>query len=461
MRKTLFTIIIGALLLSSCAKTTPSSKTCLCFKNNHINLQKGEKIDLRELITKDFDLEDILFSKNNNILEIEKDYIINPKEVGEVILTAKNKNNAIDEIKINVIDYPLADGDYNFFDIYNDKDETFELYSVLEQYAINNHLTGVPLFGLKDKSIELGQYHFLKLYVNGCTDELRNSIFNNEYQDNTEVTRKLPYSSKPILQNENFYDGLIACINRQELVEKNHQEDDALATLVSFDKYDVVPTDFNFPNSVGEQEAQIIKEGNHYSLLDYTNTESFKNNFKTILYEADQYGYSLNKAQSLFKKAADELIENKSYVSGEQINLEFVVNANEYDLIPLKDFQLIVKYIEDAFNSSTDKLSLKINIIEFNIGESISLIGAYDLFTYYSPLFWPNEFHPFATFTRGDNSSDTVLNTFQNINTNEKADIFYKGKRFSYSALVNAVYGFKSDVYQSAHIINGLLAKNH
>ena len=351
----------------------------------------------------------------------------------------------------------MANGEYNFFDIYKNKEATFELYSVLEQYAINNHLMGVPLFGLKDQTIELGQYHFLKLYVNGCTDELRNIVYDNEYKDSHELYRKLPYPSKPILQNENFYDGLIACINRQELVKKNHKGDGALPTLVSFDKYDVVPTDFNFPNDVGEQEAQSIRDGDNYSLLDYVSSESFNNNFKAILHETDKYGYSLKKAQSLFKKAADELIDNKSYISGEQINLEFVVNEDEYDILPLKDFQLIAKYIEDAFNSATSQLGLKINITEYHIGESISLVGAYDLFAYYSPLFWPNEFHPFATFTREDNQSNMVLNTFQDINTNEKADILYNGERFSFSALVSAAYGTKYGLNSKAHIVNGLL----
>lgn len=462
-------------LLASCSGSpiVEHYESPLCFNNESITIFLGKTYELSFSKSNKVSLNDIeLLVSDDSMLIINDDLTITPIKVGKVILTIRLKSqpDVYDWLEIIIEDYPLANGIYNFSDIGNNKNESFKLYGSLEKYIINNHLLGVPLYGFRDpyrqKYFSSDLFNFAKLYVNGCSNEIRNIVFDNDGFDGMPefLSQRLPYFTKPILQNTNFYDGLIACINREELASKNHKKGETIAQLVSFDRYNLVPIGYDYTSS--EYDYEAIGKLDNYSLLDYIKTDYYKDNFKGILNGTDEYGYSFEKAHRLFVTATNELISQGLYSTGDNIELNILVSNSDLNFFPIEDLNLIKSYIESAFNYSNEQLHLTINIetTAFSV-ELLSLYGAFDIAMCLYSQYDIDDFKAFSTFKYSDvcQNALSLFNTFgdQYCNDNyspNQTEISFKGERFTFSAISHALNYARGDTFDTGTIVkDGLL----
>ena len=420
-------LIVFAFLMSSCSFPhneeifVPDTKL-LSFRTGEIKLQVGTSCAV-DLLKTNIEDSDLLFMSDDESVASINNKVITANAVGttKIKVYLSSDDSVYDELNIVVLDNELANGFYSFFDKRLDEDQTFALINELEGYVINNHLLGVPLYGIND-GIFGDHLNFVKLYVNGST---KDTPINNK--------RK----GRDLMANSSFYDGLIACINRKELA-KTHKEAKTDPSIVSFDRYDFVAESLD-----NGEETIPFDEMVGYSLLDYKDTDYYKSNFKGILYEADECGYSLEKARLLFAKASEELIEQRKYKAGETIDINILYGSRNSDWFLEHDYPLIKKYIENTFNSSNKKLkiSLKASCIDYEPFLLYEECDSYDLI--FAAHDWNEGFdNPFYPYVYSDSCNTTNnYNTFASVDTNilsNYGELFFENERFTYSALVEA-----------------------
>lgn len=213
----------------------------------------------------------------------------------------------------------LANGIYDIPTASNQ--EKIAAYGALEKYVINHHMRS-PMFD---------DYTSNYLEYNSCSNEEWEYFFG---ENGTVIqTKKEDYwVNKPIMQNADFLTGLDYCIDRQTLAARHER---------------TYPKDNLFYSG----EFFLFK-----SSLNYNSSQTHLNNIAPLLEGTDGYGFSLEKAQACFKKAAESLIKAGLYKNGDLIELEAVVSENMRE-----DLELVTNNAIQAFNNCGGGLKISFN----------------------------------------------------------------------------------------------------
>lgn len=251
----------------------------------------------------------------------------------------------------------------------------------LDQYKSDPRTTSVP-----------GDATF-KLNMNTCTEETWEELFGTD--GTVEQTSESDYwDVKPWMSNDNFLDGLLLSINREEYASNRGYTPsvDYFASAYMSDP---------------ENGISYDSTDQHQAVLDSVFGDS-----------VDTYGFDLETAKAKFALAVDELIASGDIVEGTvenptTIDLEIWWMSTDQITSTGDD---IVKYIEDAFNDesvSGGKVVLDINqeavTTWYNVYYQHLMVGQFDLgFGSISG----NTLNPlnFMEVLKSDNSSGFTLN---------------------------------------------------
>lgn len=188
----------------------------------------------------------------------------------------------------------------------------------LDQYKSDPRTTSVP-----------GDSTF-KLNMNTCTEETWEELFGTEGEI-TQTQKSEYWEVKPWMSNDNFLDGLLLAINREEYASNRGY----------------VPSVDYFASAYMSDPENGIS---------YDSTEQHQQVLENVFGDAvDTYGFDLETAKAKFKLAVDELIESGDIVAGTAENPTTIT----LDIWWMSTDQItstgddIVKYIEDAFNDES------------------------------------------------------------------------------------------------------------
>lgn len=246
-----------------------------------------------------------------------------------------------------------------------------------------------------------------KLNVNSCTQESWEELFGEE--GSIIQTPKANYwPVKPAMSNFHFLDGISYSIDR-----------------------------LTFAASLGRTPSNNYFGSSYYADPEegifYNDTEAHERAVAKSLEGTDGFGFSREKAIASFKQAAKELIEDGAYEVGDTIEFEMTWQATSMEDTWAKP---LAKMIKDAFDAAETGLNLEIKhwyaAVYTEAYEDKMQIGQFDIGiggiegNSYDPL-------NFLEVLKSDNSSTFTLNW--GIPTNEKAEIEYDGKLWTFDAL--------------------------
>ncbi|MFA6796284.1 MAG: ABC transporter substrate-binding protein [Bacilli bacterium] len=199
----------------------------------------------------------------------------------------------------------------------------------LDQYKSDPRTTSVP-----------GDSTF-KLNMNTCTEETWEELFGTNGTI-TQTQESDYWDVKPWMSNDDFLDGLLLSINREEFAENRGY----------------VPSVDYFASAYMSNPEEGIS---------YDSTDQHQQVLENVFGDAaDTYGYDLETAKAKFKSAVEELVASGDIVEGTKENPTTIT----LDIWWMSTDQIsttgddIVKYIEDAFNDefvSDGKVVLDIN----------------------------------------------------------------------------------------------------
>ncbi|MFA6813400.1 MAG: ABC transporter substrate-binding protein, partial [Bacteroidaceae bacterium] len=232
-----------------------------------------------------------------------------------------------------------------------------------------------------------------KLNLNTCTEETWEKLFGTEGSI-TKTAQSDYWNVKPWMANEDFIDGLLLSINREEFASNRGY----------------VPSVDYFASAYMSDPENGIS---------YDSTDQHKQVLKDVFGDAaDTYGFDLETAKAKFKAAVQELVASGDIVEGTAENPTTI----SLDIWWMSTDQIkqtgddIVKYIEDAFNDesvSGGKVVLDINQEAVSVWSDVYykhlMVGQFDLgFGSISG----NTLNPlnFMEVLKSDNSSGFTLN---------------------------------------------------
>jgi len=188
----------------------------------------------------------------------------------------------------------------------------------LDQYKADPRTTPVP-----------GDATF-KLNLNTCTEETWEKLFGTSGTI-TQTAQSDYWNVKPWMSNEDFIDGVLLSINREEFASNRGY---------------VPSVDYFSANYMSDPENGIS----------YDSTDQHKKVLRDVFGDAvDTYGFSLETAKAKFKLAVQELVASGDIVEGTAENpttISLEIWWMSTDQIK-KTGDDIVKYIEDAFNDES------------------------------------------------------------------------------------------------------------
>lgn len=294
-------------------------------------------------------------------------------------------------------------------------------------------ISGIPAASADDESSDSTYKHFevgdsiWKLQVNNCNQTMWDSLFGvngSVAQTDSEADN---YKCKPIMANDDFINGIYACINRE-----------ALAKLMNGDVGDCFFAD--------AYEMAGMNDDGTISHTPYNGTDAHKKVMKD--YFPETYGYSLEGAKTLFGKAIDAEIAAGHYTAGTaaaptEIHIQL---AYQEDAQLRDEGAAVKKYLEDAFNAVGIAKGVKLvadlfaPVNWYDIYYSMCLVGQFDL-AFASINGGTLDPLNFMNTLRSDNKSTFTLSWGCDTNTDD-GDIVYKNESYSYDAIYDAVeYG--------------------
>ena len=246
-----------------------------------------------------------------------------------------------------------------------------------------------------------------KLNLNTCDEATWEQLFG-ENGSIVQTAKANYWEVKPAMSNKHFIDGLSYAIDRKTMAAK-------IGRTPSCDYFGSA--------FYADPENGIF----------YNDTDIHKEAMAASLEGTDEYGYSLEKAKAAFKLAAEELIAAGKYKVGDTIEIEMTWQSDNNVTVY---GNTIAKYCEDAFNAADTGLTLKFKHFVVDYWEKAydekMQIGQFDIGfgsisgDYYNPL-------ACMEWLKSDNSSTFTLNW--GVDTNEKAELEYDGKLWSFDAL--------------------------
>ena len=249
-----------------------------------------------------------------------------------------------------------------------------------------------------------------KLNLNTCDQETWESLFG--VNGSIVQTQKADYwKLKPAMANKDFVSGLSFALDRKGLA----------------DYLGRTPSGNYFGSAyMSDPEGGIA----------YNNTQAHKDAVASLMEGTDGYGFSLEKAQASFLKAANDLIAQGAYKEGDQVEIEIAWQTNAQIT---REGAVIAGYLEKAFNTDENPLTLK---VKNWVGTSWSdvyyykmMLGQFDIgFGSVSG----NTLDPlnFLEVLKSDNSSTFTLNWGLNTNATDPDHLIeYDGKLWSFDAL--------------------------
>jgi len=255
-----------------------------------------------------------------------------------------------------------------------------------------------------------------KINYNTCDAAEWEALFG-ENGSITQTPKSQYWALKPAMSNDAFVKGLGFSIDRKTFA----------------DTYGRSATGNYFGNGYfSDPENGVI----------YNTTEDHKKAVSEVINDdTDAYGYSLTKAQSYFKTAAEELITSGAYAKGDTINIEI---AWQTEAQSSGQGATLKKMLEDAFNKSEANteygLTLNINNYACAVWSDVyykkMMVGQFDL------AFGSingNTLDPlnFLEVLKSDNTSGFTLNW--GVDTNVvSSNMIYDGKAWSFDALWQA-----------------------
>lgn len=235
----------------------------------------------------------------------------------------------------------------------------------------------------------------------------------------TQTPKDEYWKVEPAMSNDSFIKALNYAINREDLANSRENSFPCYSTFTDLVCLD---SEHGIPYNYSKEHQKVMN--------DYYGDA------------VDTYGYDLEKAKQMFKKASDELINQGHYKDGDVINLEMAwineKSKNDYG-------NYIENYLLDAFNNSGSNLTLKIEHYLPSVWSDIfykkMMVGQFDIGfgsissssgepTYYSIL---------ETF-KSNNSSGFTLN-FGNDTNNINQSIDFENQIYTYDALLETLNG--------------------
>lgn len=280
----------------------------------------------------------------------------------------------------------------------------------------NLHSVGIPSTQLKTyktdpRTVQVDGTTTTKLNVNTTTKAEWEYLFG--VNGTVAQTAESEYwNVEPAMSNEDFVNALSYAINRVEYA----------------DQVGATPTANYFAN------AYLSDPENGVS---YNSTDAHKDAMADFLAGTDGYGYSLEKAKTLFKRSTDALIASGAYKSGDTITLDVVWQSqSNVDVTGNK----IESYWKAAFDAAGCDLKLEIKNIVPNSWEDAyykhMMVGQFDLG--YGGI-TGNPMNPlnFMEVLKSDNSSGFTLNWGPNTNEVSK-ELEYDNMYWSFNSLWEA-----------------------
>jgi|GEM_PF-4791340 len=280
------------------------------------------------------------------------------------------------------------------------------------------------------------------LNVNSCTSQEWERLFG-EKGSVAQTPKEHYWNVKPIMSNNAFLDGFSFAIDRVRFAN-------ALNGVPVFEPYAPAFV-YPYPN-----------EGS------YGLRSAHKAAIAPFVEGTDGYGYSLEKAKSLFLKASQELIQSGSYRKGETIQIEV---AWMYENQIERMHQPLAKMIEEAFN--TPENPLRIEVVPWvarawsDVYLEKAFVGQFD-FCYgkISGATWKSA-NPFY-LARSDNPTGFTLNWGQDTDSVENY-VEFDGKHWSFNALSQAfvevatvkggLLTSESPIFDAGIVIQGIQAR--
>ena len=290
-----------------------------------------------------------------------------------------------------------------------DDQEKIKILSLLEKYAIENNLGGLPLYETSPTE-KLAN----TLPLNTCDAALWEKLFG-ENGSIVKTPKDKYWEVKPIMSNKHFLHGLNYALNRAELVKQFGANSN------------LVPS------------VEILTPFREVELLDYWNTEEHKQNLNYYFTDkTDAYGYSLEEAKNSFVLAAQDMIDQGFNKAGDTIYIELVLTEGLSQTIG--DF--IKNCFESAFNVSENPLKLSIVRLDYSNNKMMNIIydklltGQYDIGYGRLTGSSPHSFDYFY-YLRSDSVTSMTCNWGKDTSIVDDS-LIYQGTSFSFDALLEA-----------------------
>ena len=198
------------------------------------------------------------------------------------------------------------------------------------------HAVGIPSTKLDQykndpRTVVTGDDSTYKLNLNTCDQNTWNKLFGVNGTI-TQTPKSQYWACEPAMANKDFVNGLSFALNRKQLAE-------TLGTTPS-------------ANFFGNGYMSDPENG-----VAYNSTEEHENAVKSKIEGTDGFGYSLEKAKASFKKAAEDLIEQGVYKTGDTIEIEIAWQSASQ---VTREHSLLKQYFEAAFNTDDNPLKLEV-----------------------------------------------------------------------------------------------------
>ena len=293
--------------------------------------------------------------------------------------------------------------------INNDKEAGLKEFLANKLHAVGIPSTKIQEYANDPRTTIVPGEDTTKLNFNTCDQESWEALFGENGSIVQTPTSKY-WKLKPAMSNKHFLDGICYAFDRK-----------------------------TFAASVGATPSNDYFGSAYYSDAEegvfYNDTDAHKNAVAESLAGTDGYGYSEEKAIAAFKLAAQEMIENGDYEVGGKIEIEmgwWMESWADTYAVP------ITNMIKKAFDAANTGLTLDVKHWYAPAGKITDIyytkmmVGQFDIAyggvngNYYDPL-------NFMEVLKSDNSSTFTLNW--GIPTNEKAELEWDGKLWTYDAL--------------------------
>ncbi len=299
--------------------------------------------------------------------------------------------------------------------------------AALKEFNLNKlHSCGIPSTQLRTYVSDKGEILKPNVYQTVGSSNFKlnlNTCSANEWEKLfgvngliTQTPKSDYWKLKPAMQNKDFVSGLSFAINRKEYAGN-------LGRTPAFDYFSDV--------YMSDPESGIS----------YNKTPEHQAAVADLLNGTDGYGYSVEKAKAAFKSAAQTLLAQGAYKSGDTIELEVAwQESSDEDLF----HKPLAQYIEGAFNTAMEEANIDLTLkLKFWVGQEWSdvyynkmMIGQFDIgFGSVSG----NSYNPLNFFEnlRSDNSGGFTLNWGLDTNSVD-GTIVWDNQVWSFDALWRA-----------------------